>query len=86
MKQRLVRTLTQSEWHFNSSQEWARILTLRFLKYGSWTAIRPNSVVQTGVKSAGWENNTTHLKIRSKYFIIIMEIGEKGQLKRPNKL
>ena len=36
-------------------------LTLRFANSGASLAKAPSSVVQTGVKSAGWENRTAQL-------------------------
>jgi hypothetical protein len=61
----ILLTATQSLWDFSLSQEWAITLTPRFLNSWSWTAMRPNSVVQTGVKSAGCENSKHHLKTAS---------------------
>src|SRR5471030_489886 len=42
------------------STDSAIALTLRLSNSGLSLAVRPNSVVQTGVKSAGCENSTTH--------------------------
>lgn len=57
----LILTLTQSIWSCSLSTEWANSFVFRRSKLDWCTAKRPNSVVQTGVKSAGWENRTTHL-------------------------
>uniref|UniRef100_A0A2M4B482 Putative secreted protein n=1 Tax=Anopheles triannulatus TaxID=58253 RepID=A0A2M4B482_9DIPT len=46
-------SFTQSTWHLRSSTEWANTFTLRLAKWSLCTAIRPSSVVHTGVKSAG---------------------------------
>lgn len=45
-----------------SLHESAIILTPRFVNSGANFAALPNSVVQTGVKSAGWLNKMHHLK------------------------
>lgn len=42
--------------------ERAIIFTLRLLNSGASLAARPSSVVQTGVKSRGWEKRMPHLK------------------------
>lgn len=55
------RTLLQLWWSSRLSTESAISLTLRLLNSGlSWAAL-PSSVVQTGVKSRGWENRTPQL-------------------------
>jgi hypothetical protein len=46
----------------NESQECPSSLTPRRKNSLASCAIRPSSVVQTGVKSAGWENKTHHLQ------------------------
>nr|CAD7461931.1 unnamed protein product [Timema tahoe] len=56
-----ILTLTQSVCDLSLSQECAMTLTPLFLNSWSWTAILPSSVVQTGVKSAGWEKSTAQL-------------------------
>src|SRR5690606_12304230 len=53
-------SLIQFLWESALSTEIAIAFTLRFLNSGSSFAVRPSSVVQTGVKSAGCENKTTH--------------------------
>ena len=47
-------------WVSAGSTDSAIALTLRLSNSGLSLAVRPSSVVQTGVKSAGWENSTTH--------------------------
>lgn len=46
--------------------ERAIIFTLRLLNSGASLAARPSSVVQTGVKSRGWEKRMPHLKEESR--------------------
>jgi len=42
-----------------ASTDSANAFTLRLSNSGFSLAVNPSSVVHTGVKSAGWENNTT---------------------------
>lgn len=46
--------------------ERAIIFTLRLWNSGASFAARPSSVVQTGVKSRGWEKRMPHLKEKSR--------------------
>ncbi|MNO95939.1 hypothetical protein D3C76_875960 [compost metagenome] len=48
-------------WEATGSTESARTFTPRLAKSSLSLAVRPSSVVQTGVKSAGWENSTPQL-------------------------
>src|SRR5450432_1348460 len=52
---------TQPVCDFTSSTLTAITLTLRLSNSGLSLATAPSSVVQTGVKSLGWENRTAHL-------------------------
>src|SRR6187455_544510 len=47
-------------WSPLASTDRPMILTLRFSNSGWILAMYPSSVVQTGVKSLGWENRTAH--------------------------
>lgn len=58
----MPRTLLQERWSWTLSMESAIIFTLRLLNSGASFAARPSSVVQTGVKSRGWEKRMPHLK------------------------
>src|SRR5690606_19542197 len=51
----------QLRWSSTGSTLNANTLTFRFSNSDFNCAVRPNSVVQTGVKSEGWEYNTPHL-------------------------
>ena len=55
---------------WSESQEWPRSLTPRLKNSCASWAMRPSSVVQTGVKSAGCENNTHHLKHKIIYIVM----------------
>ena len=49
---------SQRAWSSTESTETAIGLALRAANSPDSAAVRPSSVVQTGVKSAGWENST----------------------------
>src|SRR6266446_785049 len=49
-------------WLATGSTESPMILTLRLSNSGLRRAMVPSSVVQTGVKSFGWENSAAHEK------------------------
>ena len=55
-------TLIQSWWFSIESHDKAMHLTFRWLNSGASFAARLNSVVQTGVKSAGWEKRMHQLE------------------------
>ena len=48
-------------WSSTELQESAMTFAFLFSNSGTIFATTPSSVVQTGVKSAGWENSTPHL-------------------------
>lgn len=54
-------SLIHSKCEETDSQERPIILTFRFWNSGARLAARANSVVHTGVKSAGCENSMAHL-------------------------
>lgn len=58
--------MLQARWSGTLSMERAIIFTLRLLNSGASLAARPSSVVQTGVKSRGWEKRMPHLKEESR--------------------
>ena len=51
---------SQRAWSSTESTETAIGLALRAANSPESAAVRPSSVVHTGVKSAGWENSTAH--------------------------
>jgi len=53
-------SLAHLSWSETGSTEIARIFVLRRSNSGLIRAMYPSSVVQTGVKSFGWENSTVH--------------------------
>lgn len=62
--------------------ERAIIFTLRLLNSGASLAARPSSVVQTGVKSRGWEKRMPHLKEESRGRREDKAIGSENQAHR----
>lgn len=58
-------------WELTESQDKPMAFTFLFWNSGVSLATLPSSVVQTGVKSAGWEKRTPHLKTQ------LCHIGEK---------
>src|SRR5687767_10371246 len=56
---------THAMWEKSPSTESPRSWTLRAFHSSDFLANSTNSVVQTGVKSAGCEKRTTHLSLKS---------------------
>ena len=66
-----LHTLIHPLWSSRESPDIAISFTLRFLNSSASNTQRPSSVVQTGVKSRGWENSTAHLSTTILHKLII---------------